>query len=370
MTCNNFEYKSFKQSIEEVYSLSGFRPENYAPFFAEKIYEKNVEKLVNFSECQDNIPKIIHFIWLGGELPLYLSFCINSWKKFHPEWQFILWDDQKVASFNIKNRILYDCVKNIGCKVDILRLEILQQMGGVYVDTDMFCLKSIDSLIKMEYFHSTEANGYPVVNNGVIGCVPNNHIINDMILELSNVPIDRTNLANLGNYEILKIAGPIFITNFFIKKITENNLYFGENEIILPPSYFSPFSEPHCGDFWSGRLPLYRVIEKHSLKESFAIHLSNNSWKPFVQRNGRLLEMLKKRKLVFTKSKNISDILRSKNKYGQTPLLLATINNWQLELEELLRSSANYNDVDKKGLSVLDYAKKNKNYNFFKPYII
>lgn len=39
------------------------------------------------------IPKIIHYCWLSGDpIPENLQKCMNSWKKFLPDYEFILWD--------------------------------------------------------------------------------------------------------------------------------------------------------------------------------------------------------------------------------------------------------------------------------------
>ena len=43
----------------------------------------------------------------------------------------------------LKNQKAYSSAKNWGMKSDILRYEILQKFGGVYIDTDYECLQNI-----------------------------------------------------------------------------------------------------------------------------------------------------------------------------------------------------------------------------------
>lgn len=43
----------------------------------------------------------------------------------------------------LKNQIAYSSAKNWGMKSDILRYEILQKFGGVYIDTDYECLLNV-----------------------------------------------------------------------------------------------------------------------------------------------------------------------------------------------------------------------------------
>ena len=48
-----------------------------------------------------------------------------------------------VKSIILKNKKAYSLAKNWGMKSDILRYEILQKFGGVYIDTDYECLQNI-----------------------------------------------------------------------------------------------------------------------------------------------------------------------------------------------------------------------------------
>ena len=40
------------------------------------------------------IPKIIHYCWFGqSQMPELAIYCINSWKKYLPDYEFILWNE-------------------------------------------------------------------------------------------------------------------------------------------------------------------------------------------------------------------------------------------------------------------------------------
>ena len=70
-----------------------------------------------------------------------------------------------------------DC-NNFGEKSDILRLEILYQMGGIYVDMDFECLQNMDNLLQMIDNYNTNINlilgmsntGFCETNNAFIAC--------------------------------------------------------------------------------------------------------------------------------------------------------------------------------------------------------
>jgi mannosyltransferase OCH1-like enzyme len=47
-----------------------------------------------------SIPMIMHFIWLGSEVPRKYSTFIDKWKLMHPKWEVHIWDDEsKLSSF-------------------------------------------------------------------------------------------------------------------------------------------------------------------------------------------------------------------------------------------------------------------------------
>ena len=72
-----------------------------------------------------------------------LLFINHSFKKFCQEFEYdyILWDDQKVSEMNMVNKYFYDNEQTYNGKSDILRYEILYQHGGIYVDADSVLLK-------------------------------------------------------------------------------------------------------------------------------------------------------------------------------------------------------------------------------------
>ena len=41
-----------------------------------------------------NIPKIMHFIWLGSEIPEQYGILINTWRNSHSSWDVKLWTDE------------------------------------------------------------------------------------------------------------------------------------------------------------------------------------------------------------------------------------------------------------------------------------
>ena len=50
---------------------------------------------------KNRIPRIIHQIWEGKTEPLpeFLSQVAETWKKYHPQWQYELWDGKRMEDF-------------------------------------------------------------------------------------------------------------------------------------------------------------------------------------------------------------------------------------------------------------------------------
>lgn len=94
------------------------------------------------------IPKIIHYCWFGrGPLPDLAVKCINSWKKYLPEYEIKEWNED---NFDIN---LFSYVKEAyenrkyAFVTDVVRLYALYHDGGIYMDTDVEVLKSLDPFL-------------------------------------------------------------------------------------------------------------------------------------------------------------------------------------------------------------------------------
>ena len=102
------------------------------------------------------IPKIIHYCWFGrGQMPALAIKCIESWKKFLPDYEIKEWNED---NFNLDMypyvREAYDNRK-FAFVTDVVRLYALYTEGGIYMDTDVEVLKSLDP-----FLHHTAFSGF------------------------------------------------------------------------------------------------------------------------------------------------------------------------------------------------------------------
>ncbi len=127
------------------------------------------------------IPKIIHYCWVGGApKPKSVLYCIDTWKKFCPDYEIIEWNE---SNYNFqKNQYMKDAyeAKKWGFVPDFARLDIVYEYGGIYLDTDVELIKSFDSLLNQKAFMGFEntGDGEYFVNCGQgFGAEPHHDII-------------------------------------------------------------------------------------------------------------------------------------------------------------------------------------------------
>lgn len=92
------------------------------------------------------IPKILHYVWLGNEKPPEVRQNILSWKKhLGPDWKIKEWNE---SNWDIKKSgftsYFYQKKLYAFCS-DYIRLDVLRKHGGFYFDTDVVLHQNIPS---------------------------------------------------------------------------------------------------------------------------------------------------------------------------------------------------------------------------------
>jgi mannosyltransferase OCH1-like enzyme len=109
-------------------------------------------------------PKIIHRIWLGTDQPSARNVGFTDrWADLHPGWDMIVWDDDRAEA--IRPLIfdhLYENAPTVVHRADLLRVEAVLRMGGMYTDFDMEPLRNLEKLIGRSTGWTTpDADGMP-----------------------------------------------------------------------------------------------------------------------------------------------------------------------------------------------------------------
>lgn len=232
------------------------------------------------------IPKIIHYCWFG-EQPLSDEAvkCIESWKKFCPDYEIIQWNEK---NYNIKKNEYVSSAyqsKKWAFLTDYVRLDVVYEYGGIYLDTDVELIKSLDSLLEYQAYMGMEQPGRVATGLG-FGAVKGH----DFILENKKAYETRDVLENNGS---IKQITCVTITTDLLKKdgLCDSNIIQNIRQVtIFPVEYFCPlvmgtnklritsstYSIHHYASSWkSGNrivkrikyrlIPLKQFIRKHIL---------------------------------------------------------------------------------------------------------
>ena len=106
------------------------------------------------------IPKVIHYCWFGNNpKPKVIQNCIESWKKNCPDYEIKEWNESNYDVNKTKYTQLAYESKKYAFLTDYVRLDVLYNEGGIYMDTDVKLIKPIDDLVEKGNFMSFEKKG-------------------------------------------------------------------------------------------------------------------------------------------------------------------------------------------------------------------
>ena len=129
---------------------------------------------------QEKIPKIIHYCWFGrSEKPEIVKKCIQSWKNILTDYEIIEWNED---NFDINsNKYVKEAYENkkYAFVSDYVRVKVLYDMGGIYLDTDVEVYKSLDKFLEEESFWGFEEKNY--IATSTIGARSGNRLIKQFL---------------------------------------------------------------------------------------------------------------------------------------------------------------------------------------------
>lgn len=267
--------------------------------FLKKLYQENGLAVIKPSGVRQ-IPHVTHMVWLGKKFPdAYLPYRA-SWQYYNPEWTYVIWVDNPVnyslgrvidtvehlaedlSSGKYMGESLVVDIKNMKfqqqkalesatCfaeKSDIIRLEVIYNFGGLYVDTDFECTRSFDILHDCYTFYAgiqpLDTNLF-VVTNGIFGA-SRYHPILKVTIDLINVL--REEDPRQFWKDIVTGTGGVLLTKVFWLMACQPGV---ERVIAFPPTYFYPIGAGHAQ---------YTPEKKRALiqQETFAMHHWAGNW--------------------------------------------------------------------------------------------
>ncbi len=222
------------------------------------------------------IPKIIHYIWLGGkEMPELVQRCIASWHRFMSDWQYMEWNEDTIDAYCAEHHLLSPISSHPYCHEayvarkfafvsDYIRLWVLEKFGGVYMDTDVEVIKPLDDLLEQVAFVGFEESQAHLPGTCVIGTKAHGEWVASMLqvyngihfVDANGVLDMTTNVVRLGTRMIAQGLIPNGAEQVL-------SLPSNENVHIYPFDYFSPLTST-------------RVLK--CTKNTYCIHHFAGSW--------------------------------------------------------------------------------------------
>ena len=203
------------------------------------------------------IPKKLHYCWFSGEpFPEDIKHCIDSWKKFLPDFEWIKWDYDKAKALDIPwvNKALVQ--KNWAFAADAVRLYALYTEGGLYLDSDVEILRPFEPLLQQPYILGYE-NGSDRIEAAIMGC------------EAGFSPM-KVALEFYRNQEFNYSEN--MVDQMVLPNILRESFKDFKDLQIMPESVLSPKS------FIDGKI--------RSTAETYSIHHFSSSWRPESIRKG------------------------------------------------------------------------------------
>lgn len=229
----------------------------------------NVNANANLNANGNVIPKTIHYCWFGGKSkPKSVMKCIDSWRKYCPDYVIKEWNEQ---NFDV-NAIPYtrDAYKagKYAFVSDVARFWILYHEGGVYFDTDVEVVKPIDELVERGAFmgwEKADALGNMHVAPGLGLASPKDFPLYKEVLDgFAELPY-YLNDGQRNPYTMIPLVTDLLKRKGLQIDGTMQNVNVNDNVItIYPAEYFCPM------DSLTGKI--------HLTENTYSIHYYNMSW--------------------------------------------------------------------------------------------
>lgn len=233
------------------------------------------------------IPGIIHYCWFGGNpLPGDVKKCIASWKKYCPKYEIKRWDE---SNFDINChpfvKAAYEA-KAWAFVSDYARLKVVYENGGIYLDTDVELIKSLDALRKDPCYVGIQYKEY-LCNTGLgFGASQFSPVVQAMMAKYDSITFQA---EKKNEFACPWLNNDVICTLGYQKSEDVVHL---KDVTVYPPRYFDPYP--------SG------VDESLFNNDTISIHHYAASWTSGKQRLKRKLIRLLGESRIFKIKKRFS----------------------------------------------------------------
>lgn len=244
-------------------------------------YNQKKTSVIEYFSEDHSFPQIIYQTWkTKTKLPDNFRIWSSTWKNNHPNYKYLLWDDEDNRNF-IKDNYpdflkIYDSYdKNIK-RVDAVRYFFLYHYGGIYADLDFESLKPIDPLLK-EYQDYDVILGRMGTNTKFRHSIPNAIMISKPKSDFWLFVIE--NLRKRYRRRKVEIAtGPILLKYCVEKYKGPSKIKLLPNQYLYPINWFSKKGRAHRTDIVKNNKLLDNKKACKLFPHSYAVTYWTHSW--------------------------------------------------------------------------------------------
>lgn len=220
------------------------------------------------------IPKIIHYCWFGPKpYSRTVKKCIRTWHQHLSDYEFFLWNEDTCAEYaamhQLPNPMEHPFVqsayaaKKYAFVADYVRFWALYYVGGIYLDTDMYVIRSFNSLLDSNFFCAWEAaesvttdGSNASISCGALGACALGACARDILMKYDTLVFDAD---HLDRFIVPRIITPVLLQH-------------NDEITIYPYDFFYPFpfSERTKSNF-----------QQYITSNTYAVHLWDISWYPW-----------------------------------------------------------------------------------------
>ena len=224
------------------------------------------------------IPKIIHYCWFGeSDIPEKAVKCIASWKKHCPNYEIREWNDKNFP-LDACPQYVRDArkAKKYAFVTDYVRLKVLYDYGGFYMDTDVELLKPLDPLCDNQALIGFENDNY--VNSGQMLASKAGHpVLQEMMSQYHNVSFYHPD-GNINLIVCTHVNTDVLISHGLVQNGREQTV---AEVHVYPAEWFNPLDST--------------TNELSKTANTISVHWYSMSWIPkWRQYRVRLLRVVRR----------------------------------------------------------------------------
>ena len=225
--------------------------------------DENLElKKIAFDQKRpQRITKCIHTFWFSGdEIPENYSKCIDSWKKYCPDYEIKIWNSE---TYDItRNGFVEKAIRERkwAFASDYARLDVLSKYGGIYMDMDVELFRTMDPLLGNRAFFTFESGNE--IEPAIMGAEKSYPALQCMLTVYKDMKFENSDKVFKEYCMPHLMRKPL--EKFGVRM--DGTMQMIEGAVFLPRKYFSPMDNI-----------IYETLVQTD--DTIGVHLMNGSWK-------------------------------------------------------------------------------------------